>query len=61
MRHGGQGILAIATGILLIFACVVSVNSQKKKEANSLNDKVQQLIDLSTKRSVIRLNGNKFK
>ena len=31
------------------------------KEANVLGDKVQQLMDLTTKRSVLRLNGNKFR
>lgn len=57
---GLQEAILLVAGILLL-GCVLTVNSQKKKEANSLNDKVQQLIDLSTKRSVIRLNGNKFK
>lgn len=30
-------------------------------QAQSLNDKVQQLLDMNMKRSVLKFNGNKFK
>lgn len=36
-------------------------NAEKKKDAGGLADKVSQLVDLSTKKSVIKLNGNKFR
>lgn len=50
-------------GVLVAFLLVLEINSQasKKKEANVLSDKVQQLMDLTLKRSVLRLNGNKFR
>ena len=48
---------------LLGLFLVASVLGQasKKKEAAALAEKVQQLVDLSAKRPVIRLNGNKFR
>jgi len=45
---------------LLLVASVLS-QASKKKEAAALAEKVQQLVDLSAKRPVIRLNGNKFR
>jgi len=43
---------------LIVSACL----AQKKKDAsNVLNDKVDQLMDLTAKRPVIKLNGNKFR
>lgn len=45
---------------LLLVASVFS-QASKKKEAAALAEKVQQLVDLSAKRPVIRLNGNKFR
>ena len=49
--------------ILLGLLLVASVLGQasKKKEGAALAEKVQQLVDLSAKRPVIRLNGNKFR
>lgn len=50
-------------GLLLVVA-LNQANGQtntKKKDATSLNEKVHQLMDSSAKRSVLRLNGNKFK
>ena len=46
---------------LVISAAFVLGQATKKKEANALNDKVQQLMDSTAKRSVLRLNGNKFR
>ena len=48
--------------VLALFALVLCVaNAEKKKDAGGLADKVSQLVDLSTKKSVIKLNGNKFR
>jgi len=49
--------------LLLVTASVVygQNGASKRKEANQLAEKVGQLIDLSTKRSVLRFNGNKFR
>ena len=47
---------------LTVFAALLCVaDAEKKKDAGSLADKVSQLVDLSTKKSVIKLNGNKFR
>merc|ERR1711884_328821 len=46
------GLLLVASGFS---------QASKKKEAAALAEKVQQLVDLSAKRPVIRLNGNKFR
>jgi len=55
--HKTVGLLALA-----LFALVHSgANAEKKKDAGGLADKVSQLVDLSTKKSVIKLNGNKFR
>ena len=45
--------------ILLLAMAALASASDKKKDA--LADKVSQLVDLSTKKSVIKLNGNKFR
>jgi len=55
--HKTVGLLALA-----LFALVhTGANAEKKKDAGGLADKVSQLVDLSTKKSVIKLNGNKFR
>ena len=46
---------------LALFALVLCVVNAEKKDAGGLADKVSQLVDLSTKKSVIKLNGNKFR
>ena len=47
---------------LTVFAALLCVaDAEKKKDAGGLADKVSQLVDLSTKKSVIKLNGNKFR
>merc|ERR1711976_231632 len=47
---------------LVLALCASHVLGQsKKKDSISLGEKVQQLVDLSAKRPVIRLNGNKFR
>ena len=52
----------VACLALALFALVLCVASaEKKKDAGGLADKVSQLVDLSTKKSVIKLNGNKFR
>merc|ERR1719420_1740646 len=45
--------------VLLLALCVAT--AEKKKDAGGLAEKVSQLVDLSTKKSVIKLNGNKFR
>lgn len=45
--------------LLLLAIAALASASDKKKDA--LADKVSQLVDLSTKKSVIKLNGNKFR
>ena len=55
--HKTVGLLALALFALVL--CVAS--AEKKKDAGGLADKVSQLVDLSTKKSVIKLNGNKFR
>ena len=54
--HKTVGFLALAVFALML--CVT--RAEKKKDAGGLADKVSQLVDLSTKKSVIKLNGNKF-
>jgi len=58
--------VAFATSSLalgLFFFVLLTSGSEAKvgKEANVLGEKVQQLLDLTAKRSVLRLNGNKFR
>jgi len=55
--HKTVGFLALAVFALML--CVT--RAEKKKDAGGLADKVSQLVDLSTKKSVIKLNGNKFR
>ena len=45
--------------VALLFA--TASEAKPGKEVNVLGEKVQQLIDLTAKRSVLRLNGNKFR
>ena len=53
---------ALGLGLLLVLAAAVLYASAAKKDSgNALADKVSQLMDLTHKRSVIRLNGNKFR
>jgi len=51
-------LLMLSPVLVLVLTALVSA-SDKKKDA--LADKVSQLVDLSTKKSVIKLNGNKFR
>jgi len=52
----------VACLALALFAMVLcGASAEKKKDAGGLADKVSQLVDLSTKKSVIKLNGNKFR
>merc|ERR1711971_1459901 len=47
--------------LALCISYVLCQSSKKKDTGTSLSDKVQQLIDSTAKRPVIRLNGNKFR
>ena len=51
--------LLIFSPVLLLALFVLVTAADKKNDA--LADKVSQLVDLSTKKSVIKLNGNKFR
>jgi len=53
-------LLAIVLGVTILINLAVCQNS-KKKEGAALAEKVQQLTDMSAKRPVLRLNGNKFR
>ena len=56
--HARSTIGFILILILVTVSVVVGQNGgSKRKEANQLADKVGQLVDLSTKRSVLRFNG----
>merc|ERR1711997_965713 len=47
--------------LALRISYVLCQSSKKKDTGTSLSDKVQQLVDSTAKRPVIRLNGNKFR
>jgi len=48
--------------VLLLAATLAGLAlAQKKKDSSALADKVAQLTDLSARRTVIKLNGNKFR
>ena len=51
--------IGVTFTILLVIISVAhgQNGANKRKEANQLADKVGQLVDLSTKRSVLRFNG----
>jgi len=46
---------------LLVLVLAGLALAQKKKDSSALADKVAQLTDLSARRTVIKLNGNKFR
>ncbi|CAG9762065.1 unnamed protein product [Ceutorhynchus assimilis] len=46
---------------LLMPLIIYNVEGQGKKQGSTLADRVQQLTDLSSKKSVLRFNANKFK
>merc|ERR1712038_1760641 len=55
---------SLRLGIMVAAALVLGaalVSSAKKESGDALADKVSQLMDLSAKQPVIKLNGNKFK
>ena len=53
--------LGSLAAVAMMAAILVFPDAVEAKKEASLNDKVHQLLDLSAKRSVIRLNGNKFR
>lgn len=64
MQFGVSGrVVALASAALCLglFLALAPLSEAKKDSAQSLEGKVQQLMDLTAKRPVIRLNGNKFK
>ena len=52
--------LGIMVAAALVLGAVL-VSSAKKESGDALADKVSQLMDLSAKRPIVKLNGNKFK
>ncbi|XP_052866266.1 tumor suppressor candidate 3 isoform X1 [Anopheles cruzii] len=58
-------LIKLAALVAVAFCLFQLVNSQTSKNARSgqqsLSDKVQQLLDMNTKRPVLRFNGNKFR
>lgn len=50
----------VVLGLGLLLALVVQ-GQNKKKDSAALQDKVEQLLDLTSKRAVVKLNGNKFR
>jgi len=50
----------VILGLGLLLALVVEAQN-KKKDSAALQDKVEQLLDLTSKRAVVKLNGNKFR
>jgi len=54
--------LLLLISVTVFAALIGAASAEKKKDsAGGLADKVSQLVDLSTKKSVIKLNGNKFR
>merc|ERR1711892_51335 len=55
-------LLTMSAGMLVVVMLLASPSlAQKKKDSSALTDKVSQLMDLSAKRPVIKLNGNEFR
>ncbi|KAF4118926.1 hypothetical protein G5714_000977 [Onychostoma macrolepis] len=52
--------LPFASILLILLLCLQSGGGQKKKE-NMLAEKVEQMMEWSSRRSVIRMNGDKFR
>ncbi|KAK7503814.1 hypothetical protein BaRGS_00004937 [Batillaria attramentaria] len=48
-------------GLFVCFSLIATAGSQVKKKEESLGDKVQQLTEWNNKKSIIRLNGDKFR
>ena len=46
---------------IFLFAAAAQAAKKDSGSGNALNEKVEQLMDLSAKRPVIKLNGNKFR
>ncbi|XP_016103175.1 tumor suppressor candidate 3-like [Sinocyclocheilus grahami] len=52
--------LLFASILLILLLCLQSGGGQKKKE-NMMAEKVEQMMEWSSRRSVIRMNGDKFR
>ncbi|XP_045142794.1 tumor suppressor candidate 3 isoform X3 [Echinops telfairi] len=64
-RPAGRRLWYLPTGsfpflLLLLLLCIQLGGGQKKKE-NLLAEKVEQLMDWSSRRSIFRMNGDKFR
>nr|KAF6428694.1 tumor suppressor candidate 3 [Rousettus aegyptiacus] len=64
-RQGGRRLRYLPTGsfpflLLLLLLCIQLGGGQKKKE-NLLAEKVEQLMEWSSRRSIFRMNGDKFR
>lgn len=51
----------VAKCIMIFLLCLVTANAVDQKEASTLDEQIQQLNDLSEKKPIIRLNGEKFR
>lgn len=60
LLHLSAGNCLLLLLLLLLFLCGQLGGGQKKKE-NLLAEKVEQLMEWSSRRSVIRMNGDKFR
>ncbi|XP_038950317.1 tumor suppressor candidate 3 isoform X2 [Rattus norvegicus] len=64
-RQAGRRLRYLSTGsfpflLLLLLLCIQLGGGQKKKE-NLLAEKVEQLMEWSSRRSIFRMNGDKFR
>uniref|UniRef100_A0A9L0RVH9 Tumor suppressor candidate 3 n=1 Tax=Equus caballus TaxID=9796 RepID=A0A9L0RVH9_HORSE len=64
-RQAGRRLRYLPTGsfpflLLLLLLCIQLGGGQKKKE-NLLAEKVEQLMEWSSRRSIFRMNGDKFR
>merc|ERR1712156_545145 len=60
----GMASFSSLLGVFLSVCLLITATEAGKKDGgsgNALNEKVEQLMDLSAKRPVIKLNGNKFR
>nr|SVE74789.1 EOG090X09EZ [Daphnia carinata] len=53
--------LGLTLFFLLLTIANVSEGQKKKQDASGLNDRYQQIMDMSSKRTVIKLNANRYR
>jgi len=61
MSTASCGTRALVCWALVICLAMMVEGQNKKKDGVALQDKVEQLMDLTAKRAVVKLNGNKFR